>query len=62
MDKDKIKFLIDSISVLLGELADEVKKDDSSIKVKKEKKKKKKKQKIDKIEPVMYDIDYYEED
>lgn len=59
MDKDKIKFLIDSISVLLGELADEVKKDDSSIKCKNEKKKKKKKknQKIDETESEGYDID-----
>lgn len=43
MDKDKLKFLIDSISVLLGELADEIKKDDEHIKKKKKSKKKKQK-------------------
>lgn len=64
MDKEKIKFLIDSISVLLGELADEIKKDDSSSE--KKKKKKKKNQKVDKsrlwdCDPHQDNVEYYEE-
>lgn len=65
MDKDKIKFLIDSVSILLGELADEIKKDDLPSE-KKKKEKKNKKQKLDKGRLWDYNeeqeqVDYFEQ-